>query len=220
MNHYPPPAFAALESVKPKTTVKAFISIVVACVGALATAASATAPFAPTSRLKVIETSSTKSFEYEVRDKGWPGAHRETYESVWAATTRQCDMRAGYISEYHDGFKRSYFDTREGAARVNAYATCTVPYPEFDSRNDADALPVASIATGTGIDGRSGLAQATGRAVDAYRAARELVYRTCIDQDRRIRFMSTGITALKDGSRQVEIRFACNSAMSASNQSD
>jgi hypothetical protein len=186
----------------------------------IATAWAAHATPAAHSRLKVIETSSTTSFEYEVRDKGWPGAHRETYESVWSATTRQCDMRGGYISEYHDGFKRSYFDTREGAARVNAYATCSMPYPEFDSRNDADPLPMASIARSAGTDGLSGMAQASGRANDAYRAARDLVYRTCLDQDRRIRFMSTGITALKDGTRQVEIRFACNSAMSASNLSD
>jgi hypothetical protein len=184
------------------------------------TAAGGVTPSKPSSRLTIYETSSTTAFEYDVRDKGRLGTHRETYERVWANATKNCDMRGGYMSDYHDGFKRSYFDTREGAVRMNAYATCNMPYPDFDRRNEGDALPVATLVTGTGIHPSTGLAQAGGRPFDAYLSVRDLVYRTCLDQDRRVRFMSTAITPRPDGSRLVEARFACNAGMTASNQSD
>jgi len=174
----------------------------------------------PTRDAHIVEQASAVAFEYDVRQKGLPGAFRPTYEALWAATMKNCDVRAGYLSEYHDGFKRSYFDTREGGVRNNAYANCRIDIPEEPALTGSEPIPLATLIVGTGLDGTKGLVGASGNKRLAYLAVREKVFQTCLDHDRRVRFMSVATTPKPNGDTTVEARFACNSAMSASPQRD
>jgi hypothetical protein len=173
------------------------------------------------SRLAIVEQPSAVAFEYDVRSKGFPGAFRETYASVWAHALYNCDKRGGYVTEYHDGFKRSYVDTREGAARVNAYATCRIDAAsEPAAMADDTPAPAARLVLGSGLAPSNGVVQASGHPRQAYESARELVYQTCLGNDRRVRFMSTAMKPGASGGSEVEIRFACNAGMKASSQVD
>jgi hypothetical protein len=175
---------------------------------------------APAREARIVEQASAVAFEYDVRQKGPPGAFRPTYEALWAATMKNCDVRGGYLSEYHDGFKRSYFDTREGGVRSNAYASCRIDIPEEPALTGSEPVPLATLVTGTGLDGTKGLVNASGNTRLAYLAVREKVFQTCLDNDRRVRFMSVATTPKPNGDTTVEARFACNSAMKASSQRD
>ncbi|SKB35993.1 hypothetical protein [Luteibacter sp. 22Crub2.1] len=191
-------------------------------VGLLATTGLAHAsPTSPADhRLKIVEYASATSFEYDVRAKGVLGDVVAPYATVWTSAMRNCDVRGGYVTEYHDGFKRSYYDTREGSVRVNAYATCRVAEDPFAHLIKESPMPVASIVTGDGLGPSTGLAQASGEPHAAYRAVRDLVYKTCLDQGRRVRFMSTHVDNRPNATPQVEGRFACNSGLDAGNQRD
>lgn len=181
--------------------------------------AEATSP-SPGHEPKIVEQESAVAFEYDVRNKGVLGSFRPTYEALWAATMKNCDARGGYLAEYHDGFKRKYVDTREGGVRSNAYATCRIDVPEEPALTGSEPTPLATIALGTGLDGTKGLVEASGNKRLAYLAVREKVFQTCLDNDRRVRFMSVATTPKPNGDTTVEARFACNSAMNASPQRD
>ncbi|WP_369931002.1 hypothetical protein [Xanthomonas sp. NCPPB 2632] len=175
---------------------------------------------APGRDAHIVEQRSAIAFEYDVRTKGVRNAFRPTYEALWAATLKNCDVRGGYLSEYHDGFKRRYVDTREGGVRGNAYANCRIDTPEEPALTGAEPTPLASLTMGTGLDGTKGLIEASGNKRLAYLAAREKVFQTCLDNNRRVRFMSVATTPKPNGDANVEARFACNSAMDASPQRD
>jgi hypothetical protein len=174
----------------------------------------------PTRDAHIVEQQSALAFEYDVRTKGVPGAFRPTYEALWAAAMKNCDVRGGYLSEYHDGFKRRYVDTREGGVRGNAYANCRIDTPEEPTLTGAEPTPLATLTIGTGLDGTKGLIEASGNKRLAYLAVRAKVFQTCLDNNRRVRFMSLATTPKRHGEADVEARFACNSAMDASPQRD
>lgn len=171
-------------------------------------------------KLKVIEYASATSFEYDIRAKSFPGDVAAPYATVWASAMDNCDVRSGYVTEYHDGIKRSYYDTREGGVRVNAYATCRVAEDPFADRVKDGVVPIATLGSGDGIGPATSLAQASGEPHAAYRAVRDLVYKTCLDQRRRVRFMSTHVDNRPNMTPQVEARFACNTSLDAGNQMD
>lgn len=189
---------------------------ILAASSAFAGPASPMAGPAPT----IVERDSAVAFEYEVRTKGLTGAFGPTYDALWAATMKNCDVRGGYLSEYHDGFKRAYMDTREGGARGNAYATCRMDVPEEPALTGTEPTPLATLVVGTGLDGTKGLVDASGNKRLAYLAVRDKVFQTCLDNNRRVRFMSVATTPKRNGDAIVEARFACNSAMNASSQRD
>lgn len=164
----------------------------------------------------VRERPAFTAFEFDVFTKERMGTDpRRVHAITWKKAMSVCDDADGYLMEYHDGYKQTFPDTREGAARMYAYGTCKVSqragelsiatHPDAIVRLEADDLTTAN-----------GRVTATGHLSKAYEAARSKVYDSCAVLDRRVRFMSFVYGTTWDGKDQVQVRFACNSAMNAS----
>ena len=173
-------------------------------------------PSSPSSNTIVREQTPFTAFEFAVFSKDRmgtpPGA---VYASTWGKAMNACDEAGGYLTEYHDGYKESFPDTREGAVRMYAYGTCKLSQgagglsvaPQADAivRMESDDLLTSN-----------GRVIAKGHLTKAYEAARSKAYESCVALNRRVRFMSFVYGKTYDGKDQVQVRFACNSAMNAS----
>lgn len=173
-------------------------------------------PSSPSSKTIVRAQTSFTAFEFAVFSKDRmgtpPGA---VYASTWQKAMNACDDAGGYITEYHDGYKESFPDTREGAVRMYAYGACKLSQGAGNLSVAAQPDAIVRMESGNLLTS-NGRVTATGHLDKAYAAARTKVYESCAVLDRRVRFMSFVYGTTYDGKDQVQVRFACNSAMNAS----
>lgn len=156
------------------------------------------------SRFLVREHAPFAGFEYDVVNKGFD--RKEVYATLWKQALRVCEEQNGYVIEHHRGTKWNVPDRRDAGWRERAYATCALESaPEANAASDLP--PPTLTVTGDGMTG-DGEVRATGAKRQAYDAARDLVYRTCLDNDRRVEHMSVGFNHSDEDRTQV--RFACS----------
>ncbi|WP_205287775.1 hypothetical protein [Luteibacter yeojuensis] len=148
------------------------------------------------------------AFEYDVTNVGRHG--RTVFASMWKHALRVCEEQNGYVVEYHAGHKRPGIAGPVGAIREFAYATCAIePAPEVAPSEATPAPVIEMLGKARGGSDEDELVVVSGMGKrQAYEAARDLAYRTCVDRDRRVDRMSVGF---KDNRRErVRIRFACS----------
>jgi hypothetical protein len=157
--------------------------------------------------VKVREYPPAAAFEYEVLNKG-RSSKKDVYMAMWTHALAVCDEQNGYVTEYHSGTKHLSFltDTREGAFRERANATCFLdaapPQPAV-----AATTPAIAVSGDATSPGRQGTIVATGEKRQAYEAAREKAFQVCLDQDRPVDRLSVGFD--EDPRRKLQVIFTC-----------
>ncbi|QWT20063.1 hypothetical protein KPL74_20225 [Bacillus sp. NP157] len=171
-----------------------------------------------TSAPRVSGHAPVSAIEIDILQKARLGTpHAEVASALWRAMLAACDDRDGVLSEYHDGAKRSQFDTREGAVRMSGYATCHLMGDAGNLTVGDAPAPVVTPVIGNGMPPRPGMVEATGPLRAAHGAITAHIHQTCADAGRRVRFASFAYGVPRaNGETKVEARFSCNSAVGAS----
>ncbi|KJV36469.1 hypothetical protein [Luteibacter yeojuensis] len=171
---------------------------------------------------RVTAQAPATSIELDILQKARLGTpHAEVAATLWRNMLAACDDRDGVLAEYHDGAKRTQFDTREGAVRQRAYATCRLLDGAQDLVIGNTRVPAVTAVLGNGMPPTPGLVEATGPLRAAYDAVTVHIHKACADAGRRVRFASFAFGAPRvGGETKVEARFSCNSAVGASSYVD
>lgn len=156
-------------------------------------------------RFRVREHAPFAAFEYDVLNKGFE--KRNTYETLWKQAMRVCEEQNGYVIEYREGTKRLVLDTREGGHRGRAYAVCALASAPEPLLATSDVEPDVTMSGDALAPGGRATVIASGEKRQAYTAAREHAYRTCLGDDRRIDRMSVGFNTIPNHTAQVA--FSC-----------
>ncbi|MGN6478986.1 hypothetical protein [Luteibacter sp.] len=132
-------------------------------------------------------------------------------KEAWAKAVNECDIRGGYMTEFHAGATTTIIGMPYGT-RQEAYATCRTDQPAARGEGIIfdDALPAASVTGAPRLT-----VSATGSQRGAYLAVRNKAVAHCATRGEHVEQLGIGMSKelQRDGVYSVTAHLACAPAM-------